>query len=227
MPPVVYASFVEIGLAERACGALLDHGVRPSDLSLVSARIYQTPHQASYGASAGVSMDPSTTWIPDTDVVRADRNDMLAEERSRLMEAEVRVNPVHRAQHGVSVTTGGDARAGAVRGAEVGLGLGVLGGLAALLVPGFGLVLGGGALALALAAAAGTTLGGALAGAVTGYLIDQGVPDAVAERYESSLVGGGAVLAISLGDEASGRLEIERLLIKYGATNIHTYEQYS
>jgi len=74
------------------------------------------------------------------------------------------------AEHGISTTTGADAASGAAKGSAIGLGVGAAAALAALLVPGIGLVIGGGALATAIAGAAGTTAAGAIAGGVAGFL---------------------------------------------------------
>ncbi|HTQ10572.1 MAG TPA: hypothetical protein VMI31_10910 [Fimbriimonadaceae bacterium] len=127
------------------------------------------------------------------------------------------------AKHGISTTTAADAGIGATKGATVGLGLGAAAAIAALFVPGFGLVAGGGALALAVITGAATTVAGTAAGAVVGYLKDQGVPEEVAIRYSSDFTEGRAILALSLpaGNLAAG--EAEALLAKYGALNAATY----
>ena len=100
------------------------------------------------------------------------------------------------AKTGLSTTTPRDARVGATKGAGIGLGVGVLAGLASLFIPGIGLVLGGGALAAAIGAAVGTTVAGAVAGGVYGYLKDQGVPEAAATAFTQTLEQGGAILTV-------------------------------
>ena len=40
MPETLYASFTDAALAEKAAGALLDHGVRSEDVSLIAAETY-------------------------------------------------------------------------------------------------------------------------------------------------------------------------------------------
>ncbi|MBI3926173.1 MAG: YsnF/AvaK domain-containing protein [Armatimonadetes bacterium] len=123
-----------------------------------------------------------------------------------------------KAKKGITTTTAGDAGAGAMKGGGIGLALGALGALVSLAIPGFGLVLGGGALATALAAAAGTTVGGAIVGAVHGFLKDQGVPGHIAERYEETVRGGGALLALQpCDDDDLDTPEIRDILLKYGA----------
>jgi hypothetical protein len=127
------------------------------------------------------------------------------------------------AKSGISTTTPGDAGAGAAKGAGVGLGIGILAALASLFVPGFGIILGGGALATAIGGAVATTGAGAIAGGVTGYLKDQGVEETVAQNYEETLSHGGALLEVNL---PSGDVEEEtarQVLAKYGASNIGAY----
>jgi len=127
------------------------------------------------------------------------------------------------AKHGISTTTPEDAGQGAVKGTGIGLGVGILASLAALAIPGVGLVLGGGALAAALGATALTAGAGAIAGGATGYLKEQGVPGDVAERYHGTVAGGGAVLSLSI---PSGKVDLttaEGILSKYGAADMNAY----
>jgi len=127
------------------------------------------------------------------------------------------------AKSGISTTTGADSAAGAAKGAAVGLGIGILAALAAVFVPGFGLILGGGALGTALGGAVATTGAGAVAGAVTGYLKDQGVDSTIATDYEKTINEGGALIEVNVPsgdvDEATART----VLSKYGAANVGTY----
>jgi hypothetical protein len=110
--------------------------------------------------------------------------------RSRTYVADDSTNTEDAAKHGISVTTPEDAGAGAVKGAGWGLGIGAVAALASLFIPGVGLVVGGGALAAALGGLAAATGAGAAAGAVTGYLKDQGVEHHVAETYDTTVAGG-------------------------------------
>ena len=61
---------------------------------------------------------------------------------------------------GLTTTTAADAVRGASQGGTAGLALGALAGLASLFIPGYGLVIGSGALATAAAAALGTGAAG-------------------------------------------------------------------
>ena len=129
-------------------------------------------------------------------------------------------------KHGISTTTGSDAAAGATMGAEVGLGLGALAALAAVTLPGIGIVLGGGALATALAGAAATAGGGAIAGGVTGYLKDQGMSEDFANRTHEYVGSGGAVVAISVPSGDVDSALASTILSKYGG-ELHDLDMHS
>jgi uncharacterized protein YjbJ (UPF0337 family) len=87
-----------------------------------------------------------------------------------------------------------DATQGAATGAALGAVAGIAAGLASLLVPGFGLVTAGGALAWALGGAAGATAAGAVAGGVYGGLRDIGIEDQHARTYEERVRSGDVLL---------------------------------
>jgi len=127
------------------------------------------------------------------------------------------------AKHGISTTTPEDADEGAVKGAGIGLGVGVAAALASLLVPGVGFVIGGGALASAIGGAALAAGAGAVAGGVTGYLKEQGVPGDAAQRYHGTVEGGGAVLSVSLPSGDVDQATAETVLSKYGASDVNSY----
>lgn len=101
------------------------------------------------------------------------------------------------AKTGITTTTPADAGAGAAKGAGIGLAAGAVAALASLFIPGVGLVIGGGALAIALGGAAGATAAGAISGGLTGYLKDQGVDENDINHYNSVVKGGGAFLTVS------------------------------
>jgi hypothetical protein len=126
------------------------------------------------------------------------------------------------AKLGISTTTVSDAAAGAAKGALWGLGLGTLAAVATLAVPGFGIVLGGGALAAAIGSMAASAGAGAITGGVVGFLKDQGLPAHDIPAYQKSLEGGGALLAIHV-EESISRSEIEEVLKKYGAKVTNSY----
>ena len=242
MAQTIYASFADASLAEKAAGALLDYGVRNEDISLVSrergtdedtSRRDYTAHSATLAEREGtttyadrneaapVREEPTGSRIystTDTDYTDRDSNTTVIDhstgqgDRTELA-----------AKQGLSTTTPGDAAAGAAKGAGIVLGVGVLAALATLVIPGFGLVVGGGALATALAGAAGATAAGAVAGGVHGYLKDQGVPDQVAMDYDHAVKTGGAVLAVSVPSGDVDEATCREILAKYSANNVNTY----
>ena len=127
------------------------------------------------------------------------------------------------AKHGISTTTPEDAGEGAVKGTGIGLGVGILASLAALTIPGVGLVLGGGALAAALGATALTAGAGAVAGGATGYLKEQGIPADAADRYHGAVTGGGAVLSLNIPSGKVDQTTAQEILSKYGAADVNAY----
>jgi hypothetical protein len=161
MQETIYATFTDASNAEKAAGALLDHGVEESDISVVQQHVESA-----------------------NEVI-----DVQGREESHTEDS---------AKSGLSTTTAGDAGIGAAKGAGWGLGVGVLAALTSLFVPGVGLVIGGSAVATAIGAAAATTGGGAMAGAVTGYLKDQGFEAAHGEPFEKIIEGGGAIVLVAL-----------------------------
>ena len=310
MSNTIYATFIDPSHAERATGALLDHGVLNQDISVVSSHTgipesgvaggvsdwrtensttgrYETEgnpsypndgendaknaadagagyvasagnHVAEYGdrAAAGIAdavgADTAAAgyaaaaerrdYKGDIDQRNANREwddavdnsnvDTMANNRISGYDNDVNRPDVitdstrdteDQAKTGISTTTPGDAGAGAIKGAGWGLGVGAIAALASLMVPGVGLVLGGGALAAALGAVAASTGAGAAAGAVAGYLKDQGVDDMVANEYETTVTGGGAVVAVTVPSGRCSEAEAREVLTKYGATNINAY----
>ena len=203
MKNAIYASFTNVEDAEKATGALMDFGLRAEDISLIApehhgdrAKLYTGTHPME-GQTYGDSSINSS--VNDTN-----KDDM-------------------KAKTGITTTTGADAVAGAEVGAGVGLGVGVAAALAALLVPGFGLVVGGGALAMAIAGAAATTGAGALAGGALGFMKDQGVPAHVVESYNTAFQSGSTILAISSTSDID-HSAINQILTKYNGTNIRESE---
>lgn len=220
MGNTIYAAFADPSQAEKAAGALLDHGVRPEDLSVVRSHAdaaHLTATQGTIdplpGTMAGTTgvIDP----VPDVDYANGTRHPDVITDTSGDVEAS--------AKQGISTTTAADAGAGAVKGTAWGAGLGAVAVLASLIVPGVGLVLGGGALAAGLGAVAASAGAGAVAGAVTGFLKDQGVDEHVAHHYESTIGAGGALLAITVPSGEVSEEEARSVVDKYGATQVNAY----
>lgn len=175
MSETIYARFDDYKLAEKAVGAMLDHGLDKEDVTLM---------------------------MPGGSIQSGAEHDAHAKQ-------------------GITTTTGADATSGAAKGAGVGAILGALGALAALTIPGFGVVIGGGALATALSTAVGTAVAGAVAGGMTGFLQDQGIDEPVARKYEDALKNGGAVLALNLPSDKLTRADADAILTKYGVAEVN------
>jgi hypothetical protein len=246
MTQTLYASFEDSSQAEKAAGALIDHGVLERDLSLVTndARLREKAMERSpaevrdfhmppdwQAAVAGRSPspagytpfqetgDPRYTGVMDT-VLYGEPD--VADEADDLS-VDTYYEQEIAAKTGISTTTPADAGAGAAKGAGIGLGIGVLAGLASLFVPGVGLVFGGGALSGAFAGAAATTAAGAVAGGVTGYLKDQGMPEDLALTYHGAVQRGGAILAVSLPSDNVDEATAMQIATKYGAVDVHLH----
>lgn len=177
----LYASFPDAKFAEKALGALIDHGAEQQHLSAL--------------------------FPPD------------------YLKNDSEKDAVEQATSGVTTTTSADAASGAGKGAGIGLGVGALAALASLVIPGFGLVTGGGALATALVSMAGATVGGAVAGGVAGFLQDQGVPHRIAVDSEDHLKNGRAVIAIQTPTGKLGEFEVREIVNKYSADTFGRSEE--
>jgi hypothetical protein len=294
MRSTIFASFVDNAAAEKAAGALLDHGLSNDDISIVAQRdgdiqvaksepprveynetnteyrdpvdpslaettgtsyghaivndmgrpttaqeAFSLPGDVAYGATmaGGIeSNDPMTHYrggerpYDDDDGAPTLKNEPTFGQVQQTTPPPVPVEHTSTAEeredvtakHGISTTTAADAGEGAVKGAAIGLGVGIAAALAAVFLPGIGLVVGGGAMAAALAGAAGTVGAGAIAGGVTGYLKDQGVPEESLTVYRDAYEHGGAVLGVHVPPEQN-RADVEAILAKYGAQNIEMY----
>ena len=183
----IIAYFYDVKQAEKALGALRDHGIDKDSLSLTTG-------------------EDNLESLYTTNAARE------AKERAK----------------GVTTTTGDDAATGAVKGTGVGLGVGALGALASLFIPGYGLVFGSGALFTASMAAIGTGAGGGIAGAVTGYLKDQGLDDSLVGDYKEALDNAGTVVGVEVTHDAEDAedtelmLRIKEILKKYDGRGVTT-----
>jgi uncharacterized membrane protein len=114
---------------------------------------------------------------------------------------------------GAAVSNDDDVSAG--EGAAVGAVWGGLVGLAALLIPGIGPFVAGGALFAALTGA----VTGAVVGGITAALVDfGGISEDEARAYESQVHAGKTLLAVKARDEDSA--EVRRILNSFGAESV-------
>jgi hypothetical protein len=216
----LYASFSDALLAEKAAGALLDYGVYKDDISLVANDMYEAAHAV--GDFAAAASPPAASSIGTAGAAERTLGNPPAS-AGPLEEGLIVRDFETAAKEGISTTTPEDAGQGAVTGAEIGLGIGILAGLAVLLVPGVGLVMGGGALASAIGGAALTAGAGAIVGGVTGYLKEMGVPGEAAQQYQGVIDNGGAVLNILLPSGNVDQATAEQVLAKYHAEYVRSY----
>ncbi len=210
----IYAAFPDSSQAERAAGALLDYGVRAADISIVS-----TEGHAEYLQG----MDDFTAEGSACSLV--DEADLEPVADPWYIPTVVQDYPDAHAPStlGLSTTTSGDAAAGAAKGAGFGFGLGTLAALSCMVVPGVGLVVGGGMLAAAIACAAGATAAGAVAGGIHGFLVDQGIPNEAAERYSEAYHAGDTIVAVTLPSNGVDERTADQVLTKYRGNHISAY----
>lgn len=124
-----------------------------------------------------------------------------------------------------SGATAGDFGRGVAQGAGIGLGVGAVAALASFFIPGFGLIIGAGALATAAATVA-TGIGvGAVAGGITGLLQQQGVPDERISSYVSTYNKGGAILAVTVTNPEM-RSTVDAAMRSNGATDVESHQAY-
>jgi hypothetical protein len=236
MSNTIYATFSNPEDAEKAAGALLDHGVLPEDLSVVRRNhdgFTAVTEPATTASNVPLDTDvvaltPSPVMTPPIEgsVYGAVPDSVNTTIKTPISTAEVyeTVDDVETtAKHGITTTTPADAGAGAVTGGLVGAGIGAIAAIAALIVPGVGLVMGAGALAAALGGIAATAGAGAAAGAIVGYLKDMGVDEQVATTYSEAVEGGGAILAVTVPSGNVDEEEVNAVLNKYAATNVNRY----
>lgn len=109
------------------------------------------------------------------------------------------------------------AVAGVAGGGVLGGALGLLAGIGALAIPGFGPFIAAGPLMAALSGAAA----GAAVGGVAGALIGLGIPEIEAKTYEGKLRGGNILLAIHV-DSSEEEQRVKELIAREGAHDITT-----
>lgn len=107
------------------------------------------------------------------------------------------------------------AVAGVGAGGAVGGTLGLLAGIGALAIPGFGPFIAAGPLLAALSGAAA----GAAVGGITGALIGMGIPEMEAKRYEGKIKGGNILISVHTNSSEEQK-RIEVIFKKNGAYDI-------
>ncbi len=215
----IYALFQDVADAERAIGALRDHGVPQSSIGIASRRAAEEDESGrirdGYTRITEDATTSAATYVPHTGTPPAAAIASTIAPRSDVDTAE---NVSTTGNMGLTTTTPQDAAAGAAVGGGVGLVAGLLAAAAAVMIPGVGLVLSGGILAGALGVAAATTAAGAAVGGVTGYLRDMGMPEQAAANVSDRLREGDYLMTITV--DPTRYDEIKQLLLKYNAAGV-------
>ena len=219
----IYALFQDVADAERAIGALEDHGVPRANVG-VAARRPAEAEEADRVREGFTRVTDSEDAHLGEPVVRYESQPgtlpppALAPTAAPTSSVDTPLNVETVGKEGITTTTPQDAAAGAAVGTGIGLVTGLLAAAAALTIPGLGLVLAGGALASAIGAAVGTTVAGAAVGGVVGYLRDMGMPEQAASHY-ADRIAEGDYLVTALIDSAQYD-DLKRLLLKYNAAGV-------
>ncbi len=215
----IYALFQDVADAERAIGALRDHGVPDTNIGIASRRAAEQDEagriRSGYTRLTEDETTSAATYVPQTGTLPPAAIADTVTPRSAVDTAE-NVSAVGRM--GITTTTPQDAAAGAAVGTGVGLVAGLLAAAAAVMIPGVGLVLGGGILAGAFGVAAATTAARPAVGGVAAYLRDMGMPEQAAANVSDRLREGDYLLTISV--DPTRYDDIKQLLLKYNAAGV-------
>lgn len=215
----IYALFQDVADAERAIGALGDHGVAADSIGIAARRPAEQAEAVRVRDGYARVIDEETTSaatyepLPGTQPAAA-----VVSTLSPNSSVDTPLNVAVVGKEGLTTTTPQDAAAGAAVGSGVGLLAGLLAAAAAITIPGVGLVLGGGILAGAFGVAAATTAAGAAVGGVTGYLKDMGMPENAAASVGDRLREGDYLLTVAV--DPARYDEIKQLLLKYNAAGV-------
>ena len=215
----IYALFQDVADAERAIGALRDHGVPADSIGIASRRAAEQEEAGRVRDGYTRVIDPDTTSAATYEAQRGTPPAAaIVSTITPNSAVDTPLNVTTVGKEGLTTTTPQDAAAGAAVGGGVGLVAGLLAAAAAVMIPGVGLVLGGGILAGALGVAAATTAAGAAVGGVTGYLKDMGMPEQAAANVSDRLREGDYLLTVSV--DPARYDEIKQVLLKYNAAGV-------
>jgi uncharacterized membrane protein len=114
------------------------------------------------------------------------------------------------------------ATEGAGVGASIGGLTGLIAGIGAITMPGFGPLLAVGPLLTALSAVAAGAGLGAVTGGLVGALVDWGIPDKIARTYSRAIGKGSVLVAIAAGEHNVEA--VETILAQHDAHDINVYE---
>ncbi|MDQ2687038.1 MAG: hypothetical protein M3Y28_04140 [Armatimonadota bacterium] len=219
----IYALFQDVADAERAIGALQDHGITRDHIGVVARRPAEQDEAGRVRTDYTRVSDAQVTHQGEPAVAYEARPGTLppaalAPTVTPSSTADTAQNVDTVGKEGITFSTPQDAAAGAAVGGGIGLVTGLLAAAAALAIPGVGIVLSGGILATALGAAAATAAAGAAVGGVAGYLTDMGMPEQAAQNVASRLKEGDYLVTVDADTERYD--DIRRTLFKYNAVGV-------
>jgi hypothetical protein len=219
----IYALFQSVSDAERAIGALEDHGIPSGQIGVITRQPAQEVDSETVSTSYHRVTDDRGTSIGQPMAQYAPTfgstvPGIVPGTSTPATPQDTADNVEEVGKHGITTTTASDAGAGAGVGAGIGLVAGLLAAAASLTIPGVGIVLAGGAVAGAIAAAAATTAAGAMVGGVAGYLNDMGMPEQAATRFEDRVLEGDYLISVMM--DTSQYDEVKSLLLKYNAAGV-------
>jgi len=221
--PTLYATFDDALDAERAAGALFDHGIARRNLTITSKRVSTIRADDTEAALIG----ENEGWPPAGARAIADRKRAVKIDQDQAdVDYRAADHAEQTAKRGISITTARDVGIGAIKGSVVGLiGATMVTFLWAMPPPGGGIASG---LLLAFQVLAVGLVAGAIGGSVFGLLTDQG-----SERPRASLDRNGmravtrrlkvsrpVTLAVTVATSDSVIAEARRLVCKYHASSI-------
>jgi len=219
----LYALFQDVADAERAIGALQDHGIAAANIGVAARRPAEQEEAGRIRTGFTRVADTGAVQLGEPEVAYAAQPGTLppaalANTATPHTPIDTPLNVAAVGKEGLTTTTPADAAAGAAVGSGIGLVGGLLAAAAALMIPGVGLVLGGGALAAAIGAAAATTAAGAAVGGVTGYLRDMGMPEHAAASIHDRMTEGDYLVTVAI--DPTRYDQIKQLLLKYNAAGV-------
>jgi len=219
----MYALFQDVADAERAIGALQDHGVPAANIGVAARRPAEQDEAGRVRTGFTRLTDDQDVRLGEPEVAYAAQPGTLppaalAPTAAPVTSVDTPQNVAAVGKEGLTTTTPQDAAAGAAVGTGVGLVTGLLAAAAALTIPGVGLVLAGGALAAALGATAATAAAGAAVGGVTGYLRDMGMPEHAAASVHDRLTEGDYLLTATV--DPARYDEYKQVFLKYNAVGV-------
>jgi hypothetical protein len=158
--PTLYATFNDAADAERAAGALFDHGIAQCDLTITSKRISHILSNSPLDALAELDGE-NEGWPPLNTTATAAKQQALKEDQDQADESYREAdNAEQSAKSGISLTTPRDVMTGALKGSAVGLGITIIVGLFCMLPTlALGIASIGGPIIVAVVATLGLTAG--------------------------------------------------------------------